>query len=467
MQKFWRQILLAVVGLTLILLSPPLLGHAQVITTVTGLDADSAIIKDASGQVYSHDAQLPEQNKYTVSYKWQIPNTAIIKSGDTMTVTVPANVHIPADASFPMKGTSGLLTIGTFFIAKGSHIGTVTLNSNLQYNTLNRNGYINLYVYGNLPTDSDEEAPGVTNPGSEEPNTEEPGTEEPNTEKPGTEEPNTEKPGTEEPNTEEPGTEEPNTEKPGTEEPSTEEPGTEEPNTEKPGTEEPNTEKPGTEEPGTGEPNTEEPGTEEPNTEEPGTEEPNTEEPGTEEPGTGEPNTEEPGTEEPNTEEPGTEEPGTGEPNTEEPGTGEPNTEEPGTEEPNTEKPGTEEPGTEKPGTEEPSTKEPGTKEPGTKEPETSVQNSKQPKPVKPKQSTLGAPLVLVKTPANQTKATKTNNDQALPQPTLTTANAGSNSRQLPQTGEQASKRGLIIGLLGLSLILLVGLFSFRRQKKN
>ncbi|GEO68007.1 Ig-like domain-containing protein [Levilactobacillus spicheri] len=147
-----------------LLLSPPVTGHARELNA-TGLDADSAVIKNKRGKVMSHTAELPEDEPYTVNYKWSLPSYTPLEAGDTMTVTVPANVRIPKDDAFVMKNTWGGAPIGNFFIAAGSHTGTVTLNK-LNSNSFNRKGFITLDVMG-ATSIVDPEEPDV-DPGEEE-----------------------------------------------------------------------------------------------------------------------------------------------------------------------------------------------------------------------------------------------------------------------------------------------------------
>ncbi len=158
MRKRWQWPLLLMAGIILFFSSPPLIGQARDITEVVGLDVNSAVIKDDSGNVIAHDAQLPDYQHYTVNYNWSIPNGVPLTAGDTLTFHVPENVRIPADDSFPMKGILGN-TIGQTFIAAGSHTGTVTLNRALQYTPLNRKGYITLDVYGTVPDHNNDLAP--------------------------------------------------------------------------------------------------------------------------------------------------------------------------------------------------------------------------------------------------------------------------------------------------------------------
>ncbi|RRK11470.1 LPXTG cell wall anchor domain-containing protein [Lactiplantibacillus garii] len=151
MRKIWQWLLATLAGLILILASPPIISQARVVTQAVGLDVNSAVIKDVNGNVISHDAVLPQSSEYTVNYTWSIPDGVRVRSGDTMTVQIPANVEFPEDDSFTMVGMTGGKPIGTFFIAAGSHTGTITLNSQFQYRPLNRRGYLHLAVEGTEP----------------------------------------------------------------------------------------------------------------------------------------------------------------------------------------------------------------------------------------------------------------------------------------------------------------------------
>ncbi|MFC6202113.1 Ig-like domain-containing protein [Lactiplantibacillus nangangensis] len=146
MRKFWQWLLLAVTGITLMILSPPIIGQAREITTVTGLDANSCVIKDEQGNVYSHTATLSPKVHYILNYHWAIPNNESIKSGDTMHFYVPDNVTIVGDRSFPMVGTGGIGTLGTGTIDSGSRVGLITLNSYLEFG-LGRSGWLRLNIY--------------------------------------------------------------------------------------------------------------------------------------------------------------------------------------------------------------------------------------------------------------------------------------------------------------------------------
>ena len=146
MRKFWQWLLLAVTGIALMILSPPIIGHAREIATVTGLDANSCIIKDEQGNVYSHTATLSPKVHYILNYHWAIPNNESIRSGDTMHFYVPNNVTVVGDRSFPMVGTGGIGTLGTGTIDSGSRVGLITLNNYLEYG-LGRSGWLRLNIY--------------------------------------------------------------------------------------------------------------------------------------------------------------------------------------------------------------------------------------------------------------------------------------------------------------------------------
>ncbi|WP_334329931.1 Ig-like domain-containing protein [Companilactobacillus sp. HBUAS59699] len=416
MKKIFSLLLASLTAFLLVLVTSTSISQAREVTEAVGVDANSAVIVDSDGNTISHDAELPEDQQYTVRYTWSIPNSVKMSPGDTMTFQIPDNVRVDHSNTFTMKNPI-VGSIGTATITEGSNIGVVTFNSAFSVATISRRGYIYITVNGTVPDTNQSLSPITVNKSGSWVDENNPNTInwQVNVIASGNELVNpvftdtigsnqtyvpdsaklTDALGYEIPYTlsmdnnvmtiQATGnyigdlnlTYQTTTNSPtgadsfdnqvdytddngnsGSATATVTRPDVTEP--EEPGTTEP--EEPGTtepEEPGTSEP--EEPGTTEP--EEPGTTEP--EEPGTtepEEPGTSEP--EQPGTTEP--EEPGTtepEEPGTTEP--EEPGTSEP--EEPGTSEP--EEPGTSEP--EEPGTSEP--EEPGTSEPeqpGTTEPE-------------------------------------------------------------------------------------------------
>ena len=194
-QGIKKLVLMLVIGMSALLLSTPVVGWAKEIPA-TGLDANSAVIKDAQGNVISHTTPLPESLSYTVSYNWRVASFLKISPGDTMTVYLPENVAMPEDTSFSMVNTSLFdhRTIGTFFMAKGARTGTVTLNATFASTTYNRKGYIRLDVTGRepdkestleapidptpenpeAPEDSEPEQPSTTEPESEQPSPTEP-----------------------------------------------------------------------------------------------------------------------------------------------------------------------------------------------------------------------------------------------------------------------------------------------------
>ncbi|AXQ26876.1 Soluble lytic murein transglycosylase precursor [Lactiplantibacillus plantarum] len=151
MRKKWRWLLLALTGIFFLMFGPPLVSQARNVIEATGNDVNSAVIKDSKGKIMAHDAQLPEDQEYTVNYNWRIPDNLKIKAGDTMAFQVPENVRIPHDEAFPMKGiTAG--TIGTFFIAAGAHTGLVTFNQAYQTRPRNRKGFVQLDAFGTVPS---------------------------------------------------------------------------------------------------------------------------------------------------------------------------------------------------------------------------------------------------------------------------------------------------------------------------
>lgn len=144
MRKFWRFLLLAVTGLALMVFSPPVIGQAREITEAIGLDVNSAVIKDSSGKVYTHDEVLPP-GEYEVNYSWSIPDSASVKKGDTMTFQLPSNIYVPEPDNFTLYAASGSGSIGTAHIDQGASYGVITLNNNMQYRK-NRHGWIKVGV---------------------------------------------------------------------------------------------------------------------------------------------------------------------------------------------------------------------------------------------------------------------------------------------------------------------------------
>ena len=151
MKKIWPLLFASIAAMLFVFFTQTTTSQARDVTEVVGLDVNSAVIRDARGKVLSHDAVLPENKAYTVTYNWKIPNGVKVKAGDTFTFTVPNNVTVPADDSFPLKNFWGT-TIGNTFIAKDSHVGAFTVNDYFTKNTVNRHGTMILDVKGSKPT---------------------------------------------------------------------------------------------------------------------------------------------------------------------------------------------------------------------------------------------------------------------------------------------------------------------------
>ena len=67
---------------------------------VNGLNGDQAIITDSSGKTVSDTQGLNEYNYYQVKYNWSIPDSVIIKSGDTAQFTLPSNIRVRSTEAF-------------------------------------------------------------------------------------------------------------------------------------------------------------------------------------------------------------------------------------------------------------------------------------------------------------------------------------------------------------------------------
>ncbi|MFD1421469.1 hypothetical protein [Lactiplantibacillus songbeiensis] len=160
MRKFWQYLLLAVTGLIIMILSPPLISQAKEVAA-SGLDANSCVIKDARGRVVSHSATLSPDKEYTINYNWKISNTIRIQSGDTVHFYVPANVEVVGDRSFDLAGSGNIGVCGVTSIKSGSHVGLITLNSRLQ-SMSQRSGFIRIGVIGAAPETPPEPTPTPT-----------------------------------------------------------------------------------------------------------------------------------------------------------------------------------------------------------------------------------------------------------------------------------------------------------------
>ncbi|WP_156681822.1 SpaA isopeptide-forming pilin-related protein, partial [Pediococcus claussenii] len=122
--------------------------------SVSGLDANSAVIKDDQGNVVSNSSTLSAYNSYVVNYNWSIPDGSNIKSGDTTTVTLPSNVKFNTDTSFPVTNSVGD-TIGTFTASQDAQSGLLTFSNYFENNTINRSGTLSFNVSGTQTSTGD------------------------------------------------------------------------------------------------------------------------------------------------------------------------------------------------------------------------------------------------------------------------------------------------------------------------
>ncbi|QAB22966.1 LPXTG cell wall anchor domain-containing protein [Lactiplantibacillus plantarum] len=120
--------------------------HAKEIS-VTGLTADNAIVLDANGKPVTDTSTLNDKAGYQLTYHWSIPDSEVIKAGDTATVEIPTYVSIDHDVVMPLTDSAGQ-TLGTFTYTKGASTGTITFTDAL--GTLNsRAGTLSMNAKGN------------------------------------------------------------------------------------------------------------------------------------------------------------------------------------------------------------------------------------------------------------------------------------------------------------------------------
>ena len=91
---------------------------------VNGLNGDQAIITDSSGKTVSDTQGLNEYNYYQVKYNWSIPDSVIIKSGDTAQFTLPSNIRVRSTEAFNITDSQGQV-VGRATIKAGSSTGTI------------------------------------------------------------------------------------------------------------------------------------------------------------------------------------------------------------------------------------------------------------------------------------------------------------------------------------------------------
>ena len=120
--------------------------HAKEIS-VTGLTAGNAIVLDANGKPVTDTSTLNDKAGYQLTYHWSIPDSEVIKAGDTATVEIPTYVSIDHDVVMPLTDSAGQ-TLGTFTYTKGASTGTITFTDAL--GTLNsRAGTLSMNAKGN------------------------------------------------------------------------------------------------------------------------------------------------------------------------------------------------------------------------------------------------------------------------------------------------------------------------------
>lgn len=114
---------------------------------VNGLNGDQAIITDSSGKTVSDTQGLNEYNYYQVKYNWSIPDSVIIKSGDTAQFTLPSNIRVRSTESFNITDSQGQV-VGHAEIKAGSATGTITFTNVPSTFRYNRHGTLTFYGQG-------------------------------------------------------------------------------------------------------------------------------------------------------------------------------------------------------------------------------------------------------------------------------------------------------------------------------
>ena len=114
---------------------------------VNGLNGDQAIITDSSGKTVSDTQGLNEYNYYQVKYNWSIPDSVIIKSGDTAQFTLPSNIRVRSTESFNITDSQGQV-VGHAEIKAGSTTGTITFTNVPSTFRYNRHGTLAFYGQG-------------------------------------------------------------------------------------------------------------------------------------------------------------------------------------------------------------------------------------------------------------------------------------------------------------------------------
>ena len=114
---------------------------------VNGLNGDQAIITDSNGKTVSDTQRLNEYNYYQVKYNWSIPDSVIIKSGDTAQFTLPSNIRVRSTEAFNITDSQGQV-VGHAEIKAGSTTGTITFTNVPSTFRHNRHGTLTFYGQG-------------------------------------------------------------------------------------------------------------------------------------------------------------------------------------------------------------------------------------------------------------------------------------------------------------------------------
>lgn len=148
MKKKWISLTLLFTLLFSFLLTPLNIYGKEI--DITGNTAQDATVTTSSGENVTGNNNLDRYDNYEITYDWSIPNGTSIQNGDTATFTIPDNVQILTDTSFPVKTSDGAV-IGTFTIKKGQRVGTLTFNSYLsQHPMTNIHGTLSIWGNGTV-----------------------------------------------------------------------------------------------------------------------------------------------------------------------------------------------------------------------------------------------------------------------------------------------------------------------------
>ena len=114
---------------------------------VNGLNGDQAIITDSNGKTVSDTQRLNEYNYYQVKYNWSIPDSVIIKSGDTAQFTLPSNIRVRSTEAFNITDSQGQV-VGRATIKAGSSTGTIAFINVPSTFRYDRHGTLTFYGQG-------------------------------------------------------------------------------------------------------------------------------------------------------------------------------------------------------------------------------------------------------------------------------------------------------------------------------